>query len=388
MNAIPQPLQGDDNALLAAFLTQVERVPDAIAISGPRGEVRYAGLHAAMSSLAAGLDRHGVAPDDIVAFAAERTPESIALLLAIAANGAAWLPIPPQQSDPRLAELIEQAEPQLIVGDAALRARLPIDAAWVEPGALVSPQTLLDVKPCGALAYVQFTLGRHGRTQGVAMRTRAAVELIDWQRRHARLGKPARTLQFAALDNECAFREIFGTLATGGTLVLAQEAQCRDLSALLNLLCTARVERAFLPAPVVEMLAAVVARRGDAAAPRTLLDVVTAGDQLQFTPELRALFASLHDCVLHIQYGPTRAEPIAPHELSAPAATAHALPAAGPVQPHARSAPGQDGPSSGMWQRSSVAARAAALLRAARNAGLDRGDARTDARRFARHGSG
>ena len=386
MNAIPKPLQGDDNALLAAFLTQVERVPDAVAISGPRGQVRYAGLQAAMNSFAAGLDRRGVGPDDIVAFAAERTPESIALLLAIAANGAAWLPIPPCQSDPRLAELIEQAQPQLVVGEPALRAQLPIDAPWVAPGALISPQTRLDVKPCGALAYVQFTLGRHGRTQGTAMRTRAAVELIDWQRRHARLGKAARTLQFAALDHECAFREIFGTLATGGTLILADDLQCRDLSALYNLLCTARVERAFLPAPVVEMLATVVARRGGAA-PRTLLDVVTAGEQLQFTPELRALFGSLHDCVLHIQYGPTRAEAIAPHELSATSVAPRVL-TAGAVQPHARSAPGQDGPSSGMWQRSSVAARAAALLRAARDAGRDRGDARTDARRFARNGTG
>src|SRR5262249_34982656 len=126
----------------------------------------------------------------------------------------------------------------------------------------------------------------------------------------------ARTLQFAPLTSEGAFREIFCTLACGGTLVLSEDAQRSDLASLLAHLRAAHIERAFLPAPVVEMLASVVARRRDTL-PQALIDVVTDGEQLQFTAALRALFGALHDCVLHIQYGPTRAKPVLGRELVA-----------------------------------------------------------------------
>ena len=393
MNIVPMNFDSEqDNTLLAPFLAHCERAPDVAAIRTSRGEISYAGLRAAVASFAGALDARGVGPDDIVALHADDSPESIALLLAIVANGAAYLPLLVEHADLRLTAMIEEAQPRLLIGDRSLRAALPLAGQWIECSELVSPQSRLDVKTSGTLAYVLFTMGLNGRTNGVAMRTRAAATLVDWQRRHLRLGKPARTLQFAALDTETAFQEIFSTLGTGGTLVLASQQERRDLSALLNLLRRERIERAFLPNAIVEMLAAVVARRTDAL-PSTLLDVITTGKQLLFTPELRALFGALHDCVLHIHYGPARTEAVAAQELSGDVASWPQLAPAGGVMSHARSAPGADGPSSGMWQRSSVAARAAALLRAARAAG---GGSRTDQRasrqraafeKFARQGN-
>src|SRR5690349_13709082 len=118
MNAAIHAFRTDeDNVLLSPWLAHVERTPSAIAVSGAYGTVRYDGLHAVVCSFAAGLDRHGIGPDDIVAFAADHSPESIALMLAIAANGAAWLPLVPEAADPRLAELVAEAQPQLVIGD-------------------------------------------------------------------------------------------------------------------------------------------------------------------------------------------------------------------------------------------------------------------------------
>ena len=393
MNSTLNHFDAQDNVLLAPFLAHCERSPDATAIRTAHGQISYAGLRAAAASFAAALDKRGAGSDDIVAFEADGSPESIALLLAIAATGAAYLPLVAANVDLRLAEMVEEAQPLLLVGAAALRARLPVEGAWIDRAALISPAAQLEVKTSGTLAYVLFSMGLNGRTHGIAMRTRAAGALMDWQRRHLRLGKPARTLQFAPLDSEIAFQEIFCTLGTGGTLVLAADCERRDLSALLRLLRRESVERAFLPSAVVEMLAAVIGRRKDAL-PSALLDVITTGKQLLFTPDLRALFAALHDCVLHIHYGPARSGAVAAQELSGNAASWPQLAPDGAVMPHARSVPGADGPSSGMWQRSSVAARAAALLRAARAAG---GGSRTDQRasrqraafeKFARQGSG
>ena len=353
-------LDATSNPLLSAFFSHCARAPQDVAIRCGGEDVSYAGLYATVAAFSAGLRSRGVSRGDIVAVGVDRDAQSIALLLAIIANGAAYLPIVARRADLRLVDVIEQTQPHLLIGDAALRRSLPVKGQWIERGALVSAATDVEVVESGTLAYVLLGTGASGHGGGVAMRTRAASALIDWHRGHARLGKAVRTLQFAALDNEIAFQEIFSTLASGGMLVLAGDGERRDLSALLELLRRERIERAFLPNPILEMLAAVAARR-DEALPTSLLDVVTCGRQLQFTPELRALFAALRDCVLHIHFGPTRTEAVAAEELSA---VSYNWPRAGAFA-HMRLRDFVAHDSGGMRQRAQSAARTLALVRAA-----------------------
>ena len=323
------------NGLLAAFAAHAQAAPDAIAICAGTRAVSFAGLAGAAGGLADALARLGVVRDDIVAFAADPTPDTLALLVAIIARGAAYLPLDRNLPDARLAAMLEDARPSLLVADRALCARVQAPITCVDRGALHCADAALPDASAGTLAYVLFTSGSTGRPKGVAMRSAAVGALLDWHQRHPRLGAAARTLQFAPLGFDVSFQEIFSTLASGGTLIIPSVAERRDPWALLALLRRESVERAFLPYVALQALAEAVLAE-PASTPSTLRDVVTAGEQLRITPAIRALFAALPGCVLHNQYGPTETHVVTAHELSGPPASWPELPPIGQPLPHVR----------------------------------------------------
>jgi len=323
----------EENVLLAPFLAHACRTPHAVAIRSRDAQLTYAELAAKAAHLEAALDDLAIGPDDIVALAAERTPKTIALILAIVANGAAYLPLDATYPEARLAAMMEDARPLLTIVDKTLHARLPPGSVHVERATLATSRNASSVKRSGALAYVLFTSGSTGRPKGVAMRTTAVAALLQWQCAHQRLGKPARTLQFAPLGFDVSFQEIFSTLWSGGTLVLPSAAERRDPWALLELLRRERIERLFLPYVSLQALADAA---GSASTLSALSDVITAGEQLRITPAIRAFFAAQPGCVLHNQYGPTETHVVSAHELHGDAARWPELPPIGTALPHVR----------------------------------------------------
>ncbi len=125
-----------------------------------------------------------------------------------------------------------------------------VDADGLVAGsAIVVPVTRTPgpaVPPSGAdLAYVIYTSGSTGTPKGVALPQSALTNLVEWQLRRCPPG--ARTLQFSSLSFDVAFQELLTTWASGGTLVLVDDAVRRDARRLLDYLVAHRVERLFLP---------------------------------------------------------------------------------------------------------------------------------------------
>ncbi|HEU4664108.1 MAG TPA: non-ribosomal peptide synthetase [Dokdonella sp.] len=325
------PLRADWHAaaLLAPLLAHARHATPAL--RGSDGELDYPALFARAAAHADALRAAGVVVGDVVALPAQRSAETIATILACIASGAAYLPLDLDFPAARLDAMLDDARPRCFYG--AADARVPARVARVEPAREVqAPPLRADV--VGELAYVLFTSGSTGRPKGVAMRSAAVGALIDWHRTHPRLGRAARTLQFAPLGFDVSFQEIFSTFATGGCLVLPDEAERRDPYALLALLARERIERLFLPYVGLQALAEAVAAGGTR--PQALRDVVTAGEQLRITPAIRALFAALPDAVLHNHYGPTETHVVTAHELAGDPAAWPDLPPIGAPLPHVR----------------------------------------------------
>jgi len=321
-------------SLWEPIAAQAARTPDDVAIRSAAGDVTYAQLVAMVAAHAAALAPHALRQGEVIALGAERTPQAIAALLAIVASGAAYLPLDPAHSDAWLAAMLEDARPRLGIGDERLAERLP-SVTWCAldaSSASMEPKSI-EAKN-GELAYVLFTSGSTGRPKGVAMRTRAVAHLLGWHRAHARLGRAARTLQFAPLSFDVSFQEIFSTLATGGTLILPSDAQRRDPWALLELIEQERIERIFVPYVALQGFAE--AALSASRTPAALRDVITAGEQLRITPAIRALFDAAQDRVLHNHYGPTEAHVVTAHELSGDPAGWPELPPIGAPLPHVR----------------------------------------------------
>lgn len=302
------------------------------------GSIRLDGhaLAARVQHLAERLRAAGIHTGLPVAIALESRAEAMIAIIACRQLGAAYVPLDPDFPEARLAAMLAAARPALILVDASTKARFAGHPAILDITGTESAIADLGIAEIAAegIAYILFTSGSTGTPKGVAMRASAVDHLIAWHVDHPRLGRAARTLQFAPLGFDVSYQEIFSTLATGGCLVLPDEAERRDPYALLALLQRERVERLFLPYVGLQALAEAVAAGGEP--PHGLRDVITAGEQLRITPALRALFAALPDCVLHNHYGPTETHVVTAFELAGDPADWPELPSIGQPLPHVR----------------------------------------------------
>jgi amino acid adenylation domain-containing protein len=176
---------------------------DAVAIAGA---LTYGELNARAAETAARLAAAGAGPRTIVGVRMRRTPELVVTLLAVLRAGAAYLPLDPAYPQERIAAMLEDARPVLVVDD---ETELPDAMAPASPA------------HADDLAYVLFTSGSTGRPKGVAIEHRSVAALLDWAI-PAYAGRLDGVLAATSVSFDLHVFELWATLASGGTVVLAE----------------------------------------------------------------------------------------------------------------------------------------------------------------------
>ena len=268
--------------------------------------VTYEELDRQSNRLAHLLVSMGVGPDVRVATCIGRSFTSITALVAILKAGGAYVALDPAYPIERLNFMLEDSGASVLLADRetselfrnpraralCLEANLEVAEEWP------ATQPIGNVTSESA-AYVIYTSGSSGKPKGIVMPHRPLVNLMKWQA--SVLPGAARTLQFAPLSFDVSFQEIFTTLSSGGTLVLISDEARRDPEVLWRTLGEESIERLFLPFVALQQLA--VAEGSEL--PAQLRHVITAGEQLRVTPQIKRLFERLPGCRLHNQYGPS-----------------------------------------------------------------------------------
>ncbi|MGB8170025.1 MAG: amino acid adenylation domain-containing protein [Chthoniobacteraceae bacterium] len=302
------------------FEEQAERTPEAVAIECRDQRLTYRELNERSNRLAHHLRANGVGPEVLVGVHAERSAKSVSAVLGILKAGGAYVPLDTDYPAERLRHIMTDARLAALVHDGDLpdgvdvlcrKIHLQHDAETITPASAANPSQRN--APADA-AYVIYTSGSTGRPKGVCMTHGALLNLIQWQNSASSVGAGQRTLQFAPLGFDVSFQEIFSTLSTGGTLVIAPREERKDFFALVRLIERVQIQRLFLPCVALEYVAQVVAETGHV--PGALREVIVAGEQLRITPAIKALFAQLDGARLVNQYGPTEAHVVSACELT------------------------------------------------------------------------
>jgi hypothetical protein len=104
-----------DKGIHELFEVQVEKSPDAIAVIFEDQQLTYRQLNIKANQLAHHLRRLGVGPDVLVGVCMERSLEMVIALLGILKSGGAYVPLDPEYPKERLAFILEDAQPAVLV---------------------------------------------------------------------------------------------------------------------------------------------------------------------------------------------------------------------------------------------------------------------------------
>jgi amino acid adenylation domain-containing protein len=231
-----------------------ERTPDAPAIVSGPGAITFAELDARASSLARNLPGRG----SVVALACERGPNLVVGLLGVWKSGSAALLIDPELPSARIHFMLEDAEAQWIVTDAATKDTLPETSAkalCVEDANHLDPEITppLPARPEDP-AYVIYTSGSTGQPKGVVTAHRGAINLAQWAQTVLATSPADRVLQFATPSFDAFVIEVLFAFAAGGALCVTPRDVLHDPARLAEFVRKTGVSVALLPPSLLRAL--------------------------------------------------------------------------------------------------------------------------------------
>ncbi|WP_437561756.1 amino acid adenylation domain-containing protein [Sorangium sp. So ce542] len=235
------------------FEAQASAAPERTALLFEGAAVSYGELNRRANQLAHHLRAHGVRRGALVGVCMPRSPNMIVALLAVLKAGGAYVPLDPTYPRDRLAFMIEDARPALLIAQPELLEALPAALPPVvrlgesEPA---FPHERADDPDAGALpedlAYVIYTSGSTGRPKGVLIEHRSLSAFAEAQRKQLGVEPGTRVLQFTRLSFDVSVMEIFVPLLAGGVVCLARAEALMPGPGLIDLLRQERIQIAML----------------------------------------------------------------------------------------------------------------------------------------------
>ncbi|ELX13938.1 amino acid adenylation domain containing protein [Janthinobacterium sp. HH01] len=212
----------------ALFEERAAASPDRVALVHEGEQLTYGELNARANRLAHHLRTLGVGPDVLVGLCVERSLEMMVGLLAILKSGGAYVPLDPAYPADRLAYMLEDAAPVVLLTQQRLLAsvptggvpvfRLDADAASLDAYAATNPDAVALPQH---LAYVIYTSGSTGKPKGVALNRANLANFLHSMGEAPGMNSDDVLAAVTSLSFDIAALELFLPLANGARVVLA-----------------------------------------------------------------------------------------------------------------------------------------------------------------------
>ena len=235
------------------FNAQCERTPDNTAVHEGERRLSYRQLQERSNRLAHYLRKLGASTGTRVALCVDRSFDMFVGLLGILKTGAAYVPLDPSHPPDRMASLLEDAEPAVLITQQKLLANAPVhriptvilDADWHKIARASADFPASDVQSDDP-AYVLYTSGSSGKPKGVEGTHRGAMNRMRWMWERYPFEAGEVCCQKTNVGFVDSVWETFGPLLAGVPSVILPAEVVRDPEELLRSLARHGVTRIVL----------------------------------------------------------------------------------------------------------------------------------------------
>jgi len=219
------------------FEERAAATPDAPAVSDRAGTLSYEALDRQASSLAARLVGLGVGPGRRVAVLLERSRDVVVALLAVLKTGAAYVPIDHGYPQGRIAFVLEDAEPTVVVTQTSLRSamvgHLPAEIVCMD--ATEPDRVQRDIATTSPVhsdpqlpAYVLYTSGSTGTPKGVVVSGGALSNFLRSMSQNPGIRADDRVLSVTTIAFDISGLELWLPIVNGACVHIAPDDVISD----------------------------------------------------------------------------------------------------------------------------------------------------------------
>jgi amino acid adenylation domain-containing protein len=232
------------------FQQRAAELPQAVAVVYDGDSLTYGDLNRRANRLARHLRGCGVRNGSVVGICAERGFHLVEGLLAILKAGAAYVPLDPNYPVDRLARILDDSSPALVLTQGIARTVLR-DSLAASSQALATIDLAddadrwahhddhdLEIAEATSQdpAYFIYTSGSTGQPKGIVVQHAPAVNLLNWVNRTFEVG-PGDTLLFVtSICFDLSVYDVFGILAAGATIHVVRDGLLSEPARLAELL--------------------------------------------------------------------------------------------------------------------------------------------------------
>ncbi len=229
------------------FESQVERTPDAVAISMEQETLRYSELNARANQLAHYLRTVGAKPGATVGISLERSLEMVIALLAALKTGAAYVPLDPEFPRDRLRFMVQDASVAVVLTTTDFSDRFDAHVCRVlcldreeKRIAQEDDHNLVPIATPQDLAYILYTSGSTGQPKGVEIPHRALVNFLWSIRQEPGCSAHDVMLSVTTISFDIFGLELYVPLLAGARVEIAGRSVAMDGRRLRHLCETAQ----------------------------------------------------------------------------------------------------------------------------------------------------
>ncbi len=205
----------------------VQENPHRTALADDRRSVTYQEADEIANGIAAYLQSEGIAPHDVVAVEAQKSADTILLILGIIKAGAIYVPVEPRMPGEKISYMLQDSNAKLYIGSSEEKLQ-GISAAFRKTEEVAAQKALSRAHMEGAgwrnrpedCVYYMYTSGTTGQPKATMVTHRNILRLVR-NTNYVHLGQDTRMILTGSLAFDASTLEIWGALLNGGELYIA-----------------------------------------------------------------------------------------------------------------------------------------------------------------------